>query len=129
MTTTGPDLAGAIIARREELGLSKSAAARLAGVSRPAWDSWESGTVPFDSKWASIERALQWERGSIRAILAGGAPTVRPTGDSQAAPAGFDPTEWASWDPVDREMILNAIKIARRRYAQNHPDEGRRTTP
>jgi transcriptional regulator with XRE-family HTH domain len=126
MPTTGPDLAGAITARREELGLSKSAAARAAGVSRPAWDAWENGTIPYDSNWATIERALQWERGSIRAILNGGTPTPRPSTDADAAPAGFDPKEWATWDPIDREMILNAIKIARRRVAKNHPDEGTR---
>jgi transcriptional regulator with XRE-family HTH domain len=127
MTTTGPDLAGKITARREELGLSKSAAARLAGVSRPAWDAWENGAKPYDSKYAAIERALEWERGSVRAILAGGAPTPRPPRDSDAPPPGIDAREWATFDPTDREMILNAVKIARRRVTQNHPDEGTRT--
>lgn len=129
MPTTGPDLAGAITARREELGLPKAAAARAAGVSRPAWDAWETGTIPYDSNFATIERTLQWERGSVRAVLAGQPPTpYRPSSQPDAPPAGIDPREWERWDPIDKEMVLNAIKIARRRAAETHPNEGQRAS-
>lgn len=131
MTTTGPDLAGAISSRREELGLSQAEAARRANVARPTWARWESGAArPYDSNYGAIERALEWERGSIRAILAGAQPTPSPPAhDNDAAPPGIDAREWASFDPIDREMIIGAIKIARRRIAKNHSDEGRRATP
>jgi transcriptional regulator with XRE-family HTH domain len=125
MPNTGQDLAGAMTARRIELGLSQSAAARSAGVSRPTWAGWENTTKPYDSNYAAIERVLQWERGSVSAVLAGHDPTARR---DEASPSGYgiDPDEWARWDPIDREMVLNAIKVARARAAQNPPNERHR---
>jgi transcriptional regulator with XRE-family HTH domain len=123
---TGPDLAGAITARRIELGLSQSEAARRAGVSRPAWIAWENDTRPQDQNYATIERTLEWERGSITAVLAGREPVARQGERTPPAPPPrISPADWARWDPLDQEMILNALRVARARLARNHPDEGR----
>jgi transcriptional regulator with XRE-family HTH domain len=117
MPNTGQDLAGAITTRRVELGLSQSAAARRAGVSRPAWLGWETGSRPQDSNYATIERTLEWERGTVHALLTG-APTPPVHNEHSPPPAGIDPKAWARWDPIDREMVLNAIRIADKRAAQ-----------
>lgn len=70
-------LANAIEARRKELGLSLSAAARAAGgMDRGTWTAAERGTRDTeDYIYAAIERALQWLPGSAQAVLAGGQPS------------------------------------------------------
>lgn len=60
--------------RRMELRLSKSEAARRAGVSRMAYWEWERGRrVPYDTNYAGIEDAMQWEPGSVEDLLRNGA--------------------------------------------------------
>lgn len=88
---TSSDLAARVIARRRELGLAPVEAARLAGVTRQAWSAWEKDTVPSDKNWGAIERALQWERGSIHRIFSGGEPTP-VSGSVNARTAGDDGT-------------------------------------
>jgi hypothetical protein len=65
-----------VIDRRRERQLSVSAAARAAQISRGTWIALESGTRETeDYNYAGIERALQWQPGSIDDILDGGDPT------------------------------------------------------
>ena len=76
MTDRTRGLGGYIAERRRQLGLSQSRAATKAGVSRTSWVAWEKGTAtPEDYNHVKIERALQWQPGSVDAILAGGDPT------------------------------------------------------
>lgn len=118
-TDTGPDLAGAITARRTELEISVSEAARIADVARPTWDRWEKGFArPSDSNYRAINRVLQWEpRQGVENILAGRDPVGRRNEHSppDEPPAGINPKLWARWDPIDREMIRNMIIIAEKR--------------
>lgn len=65
--------------RRKHLRLAQSEAARLAGVRRNAWWVWEKGRgLPYDYNHPGIETAMQWEPGSVQAILAGDEPTEKP---------------------------------------------------
>jgi hypothetical protein len=87
---TSRDLAERITARRRELSLAPVDAARLAGVTRQAWSAWEKDTIPSDKNWGAIERALQWERGSIHRIVSGGEPTLVSGSVNGRAPTGAD---------------------------------------
>lgn len=72
-------LGQAIEARRKTMGLSLSAAARLAGIDRATWTGSERGTRQTEAyNFAGIERALRWAPGSVERTLAGGAPTELP---------------------------------------------------
>lgn len=65
-----------VVKRRAELGLSRAAAAKLAGVDPKTLQSLEQDTRwPHDTNRAKIERALRWAPGSLDAIRAGGEPT------------------------------------------------------
>lgn len=55
-----PELARAIIARRNELHLSQGAAAKLAGVSQTTWCGYEHGCSIHKSRIKDLCRALQW---------------------------------------------------------------------
>jgi transcriptional regulator with XRE-family HTH domain len=69
-------LARRVRARRVELGLSVRAAAQAAEMDRNTWSYLEDGTKKTaEFKYAGIERALQWEPGSVTAVLEGGEPT------------------------------------------------------
>lgn len=75
---SGQSLATVITARRKERRLSQQRAADLAGVHRLTWRGWENGSTPEDFNYAGIERALEWEPGSVEAVLAGGKPKPQP---------------------------------------------------
>jgi DNA-binding XRE family transcriptional regulator len=68
--------------RRKRLALSQSRAAKLAGVSRTSWITWERDTAtPEDYNHIKIERALDWEPGSVESIQAGREPTLAEAPD------------------------------------------------
>jgi transcriptional regulator with XRE-family HTH domain len=72
------DLPQEMADRRKELGLSMSEAARIAGVHRLTWRSWEKASSrPEDFNHVNIERTLQWEPGSVASKLRGGAVVER----------------------------------------------------
>jgi transcriptional regulator with XRE-family HTH domain len=72
-----PMLAERVRSRRRELGLSIRAASTAAGIARATWDDLETGARQTrQDRWASVERALQWQPGSIAAILEGGEPII-----------------------------------------------------
>lgn len=68
--------------RRLELGLSARTASARAGINRATWASLEANTNRLSRHlWSAVETTLQWQPGSIEAVLAGGDPTpvTRPT--------------------------------------------------
>lgn len=98
-------------ARRRQLGLSVSDAARDAEVNRMTWDALERGTrATRDSNYAGIEHALQWAPGSVERILEGGEPHPLQEHDTSAtAPPKVnpyvDPTTGEEYtDPKEREL-------------------------
>lgn len=72
----GERTAALIQERRGHLGLSQKRLAELAGVSARSIQNLESGkNWPLAKNRPAIERALQWEPGSLDAIRNGGEPT------------------------------------------------------
>lgn len=128
VSPVAPTLGTHIQTRRTALTISQARAARIAHVSRTTWRSWEEGATPEDYNFPKIELVCQWEAGSVKAILEGRAPTpLRPqpaASDIPAPPLGYDLERWRQLDPVDREMVLAAIRIANaQRETQNPPKE------
>lgn len=77
-------LAKRVRARRQELGLSVRAAAQAADMDRNTWSYLEDGSRrTSEFKYAGIERALQWEPGSVTAILDGREPTPAAAGNAE----------------------------------------------
>lgn len=65
-----------VVKRRAELGLSRAATAKLAGVDPKTLQSLERDERwPHDTNRVKIERALQWAPGSLDALRDGGEPT------------------------------------------------------
>lgn len=69
----GPNLGAIIGERRESLGLTKSEAARRAGLSRGTWHGVESGqrTNMLAGTLDLFDQALAWERGTLRSLSSG----------------------------------------------------------
>lgn len=71
-----PDLARlgeAMEARRGQLRLSVSAAARRAGLARDTWEKVEAGKQkPYKTTQSGIEEPLRWAPGSVAALMEGG---------------------------------------------------------
>jgi transcriptional regulator with XRE-family HTH domain len=110
-------LAKKVRARRVELGLSVRAAAQAADIDRNTWSYLEDGSRrTSEFKYAGIERALQWESGSVAAILEGREPTpVQPGGGEEVD----DEIELVRGDkkltPEIRERIISVILERRAR--------------
>lgn len=128
MSPVTPTLGTHITQRRRELKIGQSAAARMAGVARSTWVSWETdANVPSDSKWSTIDDVCQWEPGSTAATLRGGQPTPRRAESPiPPAPPGIEPAEWIKWDPLDREMVLAAVRTANARAEGATPPDDER---
>lgn len=114
--------------RRRELRLSVRAAAQAAGIDRATWTSAESAKRrTAEYHYAGIEAALQWEPGSIDAVLAGGEPTKRIT---QSPPAADEEVELVLRDPrlTDRmkARIVDMIYARRERDRAAGLEETRR---
>jgi len=70
-------LADAIVARRDELGLTQAGVAVRAGLSVNTLRSMENrARVGRRESVRKVEQALGWQEGSVRAILAGGQPKL-----------------------------------------------------
>ena len=84
-------------------------------------------TMPSQEHLRAIAAALQvpYERVRQAAI----AQWVPADGESSIppAPVGIDAAEWASYDDIGRQAVLDALHIADRRRLRNPPDEGART--
>lgn len=114
-------LADVMNQRRLDLGLKWREVAERSGMTAFHLQRIRANQVPLSQDAeAGIQRALRWRRGSITAVLAGGEPIldddVPPTA---GPPAGIDPKEWARWEQIDRENVLNAIRIAKARAGVN----------
>lgn len=116
MAASSGDLPTLMKDRRLALGLSVSAAAKIADVDRATWSKWEKGTAkPFDSNYVNIERALQWPPRQVSGILNG-----RITGDDDTpspVPDGIvvDPADWAAMTTPEREQYVRIVTGVRRR--------------
>ena len=121
MAQNGKNFATHVKRQRVALGLSPAEAAARVGVSRQAWSGWERGTVPTDKNWAAIERALEWAKESVAAVLDGGEPTplardhAPPTLPAFPPGVTIDAKTWASWDELDRENFRRAAWQAEER--------------
>lgn len=95
-----------VAARRKELGLSKEAAARLAGISSITWKRIEDGAEVRDAKYASASAALGWEPDAMELNLKTG-----------RIPRGSGPAEDFLTDAPDPviETMLETIRA-------QHPD-------
>lgn len=71
-------LAVMVTARREALGLTKEAAARLAKISSITWKKVEDGEGVMGPKYAAISSVLWSDAGAIKEYLAGGAEPSEP---------------------------------------------------
>ena len=73
--------------RRDELELLWNDVAKLAGLTREGLRTVRVGNRNIKPETRrGIERALQWERGSVRAILSGGEPTPLESAEQQPEP-------------------------------------------
>ncbi len=90
----------AIQSRRSEMGFaSQEALAEAAGVGLSTIGRLERGQRVSTVKEADIERALQWETGSIQSLFEGTDP--KPLGDTPAEPDPLDyPDEYEYMDAV-----------------------------
>lgn len=110
MTTRIQRLGEQMAERRKRLGLSQSAAARAAGVSRTAWVAWENdASRPEDFNHVKIETVLRWRAASVAAALAGRKALAGPE-----RPDLLDETEEAIW------AITELDEPVRMRYIQRH---------
>ncbi|NDR53069.1 helix-turn-helix transcriptional regulator [Actinomyces sp. 565] len=94
-----PDIAQAMRARRQELGLSVLEMAARAAVSEQTWRNYEAGrTQVRGDKQAGVWEALEWEPpihvaalDGLRAALRGGATSAGPGGAMPIGPGSFGP--------------------------------------
>ncbi|MFE7510112.1 helix-turn-helix domain-containing protein [Streptomyces sp. NPDC057540] len=68
--------------RRTHLDLGVEPAARAAGISKDTWKRVENGLVVRDTKYAGIERVLQWAPGGCMAVARGREPLVSTPSDA-----------------------------------------------
>lgn len=109
-------LGAAIRQRRLALRRTEREAAKLAQIARNTWSGAEKATVrTSEHVWPGIEHALDWEPGSVAAILSGGDPTPRARTRPQAA-ALSSGDELA--EEVDRIRNLKISATARRRMIE-----------
>lgn len=78
--------------RRVELGLRWATVAELAGITAPTLGAFRKGSnPPSDLTKRGVEKALEWQAGSIDAILLGGDPRlVEPSGNKVTTTADED---------------------------------------
>jgi hypothetical protein len=105
--------------RREQLALSQNRAAKLAKASRTTWINWEKdASTPERFNFVRIEDVLDWEPGSVQAVLEGRDPVARRKEHSPPPiPEGVlvDPAIWAIMTPEERTILVRVTTSARRR--------------
>lgn len=91
--------------RRQDLRLSKEEAARRGGMSVKTWTAVEDGRPVRDTTYVGIEDALEWERGSVAAIIDGGdAVPLEPEQPSE---------------PVEVEYAARVLDLVRQQYGED----------
>lgn len=124
-------LAGLVRERRKALGLTQPQVAERGDVSVELVRRVEtnrSGDLQA-SKIKGLERALEWEQGSIRAILDGGMPTeIRRTPDDLAAAAArtgdHAPATAAPSEAVDRFALAHHVLALRDTFSAHQATIG-----
>jgi transcriptional regulator with XRE-family HTH domain len=118
-----PTLGEWISRRREELGTSQSAAARAAKIARSTWVNWEKDNkTPERFNYVRIETILDWEPGSVQAVLEGRDPVARRKDHGPPPiPEGvlIDPADWAAMTPDERTAFVRIVTGVRRRRQQS----------
>jgi transcriptional regulator with XRE-family HTH domain len=120
---TREKLAGLVRERRKALGLTQPQVAERADVSVELVRRVETNrtNVKRAEKIEGLEHALEWEPGSIRAVLAGGMPTDvhRAPEEPAATPRTGDhaPPTAASSDVVDRFALAHYVLALRNTFA------------
>lgn len=97
-------LAEVVGARRRELRLSKEEAARRGSMSVKTWTSVEEGRPVRDTTHVGVEEALEWERGSVSAVLDGGDPILLPPKEGE---------------PVEVEYAVKVLEMVRQQYGED----------
>lgn len=83
--------------------------------------------MPYDYHLRAVATALRAPYETVRrAAIAQWLAADDDRTLAATPPAGFDAAEWASYDEVGRQAILDAMHIADRRRNRNHPNEGAR---
>lgn len=102
-------LARLVAERRKSISLSVSGAARQAHIDRGTWTGVEKGTRETEEyNYASVERVLGWEPGSIDTVLAGGDPTVQ-----QVVPDAPPPNQERLGPLPDDDAIAAVMRSSR----------------
>lgn len=98
--------------RRTEKRLSQSAAAKLAGISRPVWASIESGTSnSYETTYVGVEEALDWATGSCVAVRGGGEPALAVADDEDTAEITAEQLASAIRRASDQELYEAGIEF------------------
>lgn len=92
-------LGDAVRRERERRRLSLNRAAALAGISHMTWINVEKAAPARGLTYRAIEEVLQWEPGSVDAILDGGDPT--PTESQKDQPSGSSLDDLIPPPPTD----------------------------
>jgi hypothetical protein len=111
--TSRERLATAMLDRRRALRLSIRAAAQRAGVDRATWTSAENAIRQLaEYNYAGVEAALEWEPGSVEAVLAGDTATPRPAGTTATPASRDEEIALVADDPdLDNEMKQRIIEM------------------
>lgn len=127
-TPDWPRLGAQVRARRVQLGFkSRDRFADLAGVGSRTLGELERGLPVSDNTLYALEPVLDWEDGSIKAVLAGGSPILaaphhgskgnvteknsRPEGEVDQGPVGYDLN--AEADGLTDEEIESVLAVVR----------------
>lgn len=92
-----------VTARREELGLTKEAAARLARISSITWKKVEDGVQVMDPKYATISSVLWADAGAIKDYLTGGPDPAEPAPVEDYVADAPDPVVEQMLETIQRE--------------------------
>jgi transcriptional regulator with XRE-family HTH domain len=99
--------------RRTALRLTKTEAARRAGVGRMTWWAWEEGRRrPYDANYVGIEDAMEWPSGTVQSLADSGAMNNESTAvESVAVSQSYEEgDEWTEEDEEFYEAISEKLR-------------------
>lgn len=114
MTSDWQRLADAVVRRRSELGLTQFEVAQRGPLSLDRVQAIEGvrSTRYRGSTLAALERALEWEYGSVRAVLASSEPTPKAVRVTEAYRPEREPTPAETWAEMERRDKARAVENA-----------------
>jgi hypothetical protein len=95
--------------RRTGLGLTITAAAHAAGLSKDTFKRVENGETVRENSYMNVDDALRWQVGSCRAVLAGGDPQRLEDAAPEPEP---EPITTTKIDPEDLGQALVSAMVA-----------------